>query len=30
VDRSEGLFDTLGSPPQITVGSLTELADALG
>jgi 2-haloacid dehalogenase len=30
VDRSGSLFDTLGSPPQITVGSLTELADALG
>jgi 2-haloacid dehalogenase len=30
VDRSGGLFDTLGSPPQIVVGSLTELADALG
>ncbi len=30
VNRSGGLFDTLGSPPQIVVGSLTELADALG
>ena len=30
VDRSGGLFDTLGSPPEIVVGSLTELADALG
>ena len=30
VDRSGGLFDTLGSPPEIVVVSLTELADALG
>ncbi len=30
VDRSGGLFDTLGSPPQIVVGTLTELADVLG
>ncbi len=30
VDRSGGLFDTLGSPPEIVVGTLTELADALG
>jgi 2-haloacid dehalogenase len=30
VDRSGGPFDTLGSPPEIVVGSLTELADALG
>lgn len=30
VDRSGGLFDTLGSPPEIIVGSLTELAGALG
>ena len=30
VDRSGGLFDTLGPPPEIVVGSLTELADALG
>ena len=30
VDRSDGLFDTLGSPPEIVVGSLTELAGALG
>ncbi len=29
VDRSGGLFDTLGSPPEIVVGTLTELADAL-
>jgi 2-haloacid dehalogenase len=29
VDRSGGLFDTLGSPPEIVVGSLIELADAL-
>jgi 2-haloacid dehalogenase len=29
VDRSGGPFDTLGSPPEIVVGSLTELADAL-
>lgn len=29
VDRSGGLFDTLGSPPEVVVGSLTELADAL-
>ena len=30
VNRSGGPFDTLGSPPEIVVGSLTELADALG
>ncbi len=30
VDRSGGLFDTLGLRPAIVVGSLTELADALG
>ena len=30
VDRSGGLFDTLGYPPKIVVGTLTELADALG
>ena len=30
VDRSGGPFDTLGSPPEIVVGSLTELAEALG
>ncbi|MDP8923349.1 MAG: haloacid dehalogenase type II [Chloroflexota bacterium] len=29
VDRSGGLFDTLGPRPQIVVGALTELADAL-
>ena len=29
VDRSGGLFDTLGSPPEIVVGTLTELAGAL-
>jgi 2-haloacid dehalogenase len=29
VDRSGGLFDTLGSPPEVIVGTLTELADAL-
>lgn len=29
VDRSGGLFDTLGSPPEIVVGTLTELANAL-
>jgi 2-haloacid dehalogenase len=29
VDRSGGLFDTLGPPPEIVVGSLTQLADAL-
>ena len=29
VNRSGGLFDTLGSPPEIVVGSLTELADVL-
>ena len=29
VDRSGGPFDTLGPPPEIVVGSLTELADAL-
>jgi 2-haloacid dehalogenase len=30
VDRSDGLFDTLGPPPEIVVGTLTELADVLG
>jgi 2-haloacid dehalogenase len=30
VDRSGGLFDTLASPPEIVVGTLTELADVLG
>jgi 2-haloacid dehalogenase len=30
VDRSGGPFDTLGSPPEIVVGTLTELADTLG
>jgi 2-haloacid dehalogenase len=30
VDRSSGLFDTLGSPPEIVVGTLTELTGALG
>jgi 2-haloacid dehalogenase len=30
VDRSGSLFDTLGSPPEIVVATLTELADALG
>ena len=30
VDRSGGLFDTLGSPPEIVVGTLVELADTLG
>ena len=29
VDRSGGLFDTLGSPPEIVVKTLTELAYAL-
>jgi 2-haloacid dehalogenase len=29
VDRSGGLYDTLGSPPEIVVGTLIELADAL-
>jgi 2-haloacid dehalogenase len=29
VDRSGGLFDTLGPPPDIVIGTLTELADAL-
>ena len=29
VDRSGGLFDTLGLRPEIVVGTLTELADAL-
>ena len=29
VDRSGGPFDTLGSPPEIVVGTLTELADVL-
>lgn len=30
VDRSGGLFDPLGSTPEITVETLTELADILG
>lgn len=29
VDRSGGLFDTLGPPPEMVVGTLTELADTL-
>lgn len=29
VDRSGGLFDTLGPPPEMVVETLTELADAL-
>ncbi len=29
VDRSGGLFDTLGLRPEIVVGTLTELADVL-
>ena len=29
VDRSGGLFDTLGAPPEMVVEALTELADAL-
>jgi 2-haloacid dehalogenase len=29
VDRSGGLFDTLGPTPEVVVGTLTELADAL-
>ncbi|HET7480549.1 MAG TPA: HAD-IA family hydrolase, partial [Rubrobacteraceae bacterium] len=29
VDRSGGLFDTLGPPPEMVVGTLTDLADAL-
>ena len=29
IDRSAGLFDTLGPPPDVVVSSLTELADAL-
>ncbi|MGI9050142.1 MAG: haloacid dehalogenase type II [Rubrobacteraceae bacterium] len=29
VDRSGGLFDSLGSPPEIVVSTLTELADTL-
>lgn len=29
VDRSGGLFDSLGSPPEIVVSTLTELADVL-
>jgi 2-haloacid dehalogenase len=29
VDRSGGLFDPLGSPPEIIVETLTELADAM-
>ena len=30
VNRSGGAFDTLGSPPEIVVGTLTELAETLG
>lgn len=30
VDRSNGLFDTLGSRPEMVVGTLIELADRLG
>ena len=30
INRSGGLFDTLGTPPDVVAGSLTELADALG
>ena len=30
IDRSGGLFDTLGPPPDVVVRTLTELADALG
>jgi 2-haloacid dehalogenase len=29
LDRSGGLFDTLGPPPAVVVRALTELADAL-
>ena len=29
VDRSGGLFDTLGSPPEVVVETLIDLADAL-
>jgi 2-haloacid dehalogenase len=29
IDRSGGLFDTLGPPPDVVVSTLTELADAL-
>lgn len=29
IDRSGGLFDTMGEPPDVIVGSLTELADVL-
>jgi 2-haloacid dehalogenase len=29
VDRSGGLFDTLGPRPEVVVGDLAELADAL-
>ncbi|MBA2451433.1 MAG: haloacid dehalogenase type II [Chloroflexi bacterium] len=29
IDRSKGVFDTLGDPPEVAVTSLTELADAL-
>lgn len=29
IDRSGGLFDTLGPPPDVVAGSLTELAEAL-
>lgn len=30
IDRSGGLFDTLGPSPDVVAGSLAELADALG
>ncbi len=30
VDRSGGVFDALGSPPEIVVGTLTELTNVLG
>ena len=30
IDRSGGLFDTLGPPPDVVAFSLAELADALG
>lgn len=29
VDRSGGLFDTLGPPPKVVVGTLTELSRVL-
>lgn len=29
IDRSKGIFDTLGNPPELVVTSLTELADVL-